>query len=141
VVRDGLRLILEQLEDIELVAVEADGRNGVRLVERLGPERVDVLVTDVGLPGLDGMEVTRRVKLISPTTHVLALTMYADDQHIRGLLDVGADGYLLKQAASDELADAIRAVARGETSSRPPSRGASQRRCTASASSGGSPHS
>jgi DNA-binding NarL/FixJ family response regulator len=115
VVRDGLRLILEQLEDIELVDVAADGRQGVRLVERLGPGEVDVLVTDIGLPGLDGMEVTRRVKLFSPSTHVLALTMHADDEHIRGLMDVGADGYLLKHAASEELADAIRAVARGET--------------------------
>jgi DNA-binding NarL/FixJ family response regulator len=114
VVRDGLRLILEQHEDIELVEIAADGRSGVRLVERLGPEGVDVLVTDVGLPGLDGVEVTHRVKLIAPNTRVLALTMYADDEHIRGLMDAGADGYLLKYVASEELADAIRAVARGE---------------------------
>jgi DNA-binding NarL/FixJ family response regulator len=115
VVRDGLRLILEQQEDIELVDTAADGRSGVRLVERLGSDGVDVVVTDVGLPGLDGAEVTHRVKLFSPNTRVLALTMYADDEHIRGLMDAGADGYLLKYAASDELADAIRAVARGET--------------------------
>jgi DNA-binding NarL/FixJ family response regulator len=115
VVRDGLRLILGRLADIDLVAVAADGGSGVRLVGRLGPDGVDVLVTDVGLPDIDGAEVTRRVKLFAPAIRVLALTMHADEAHVRALLDAGADGYLLKQAASAELAGAIRAVARGET--------------------------
>lgn len=114
IVRDGLRMILDDVEDIVLVGLASDGRGGVRLVERALAEGVDVVVTDIGLPDIDGMEVTRRIKLLSPGTRVIALTMHADDDHIRGLMDIGVDGYLLKQAAAEELVDAIRSVARGE---------------------------
>src|SRR4051794_36671959 len=119
VVRAGLRLILAHPADIAVVAEAADGAGGGRQVVRLGPGGVDVLVTDVGLPDMDGAEVTRRVKRFAPAIRVLALTMHADDAHVRALLDAGADGYLLKQAVAAELVEVIRAVARGETALSP----------------------
>jgi DNA-binding NarL/FixJ family response regulator len=114
VVRDGLRVILEEAEDIVLVGVAADGGSGIRLVEDSLRDGVDVVITDIGLPDIDGIEVTCRLKALMPAPRVLALTMYVDDAHVRGLLDAGVDGYLLKQAAADELTEAIHAVARGE---------------------------
>ena len=114
IVRDGLARLLGEEADICLVGVAADGRGGLRLVERAGGA-VDVVVTDVGLPDLDGAEVARRVKVAAPGARVVALTMHAGDDQVQGLLEAGADGYLLKQAAVGELVAAIRAVARGET--------------------------
>jgi two-component system, NarL family, response regulator NreC len=80
---------------------------------------VDVLVTDLGLPDLGGLEVARRAKALVPGLRVLLVTMYTGEEHVRGMLDAGADGYLLKQAAGRELPAAIRAVARGETALSP----------------------
>lgn len=116
IVREGLRLILEATPDLAVVGDAPDGEAGVRLFEQLrAGAGVDVVVTDLGLPGVDGLEVLRRIKAMCPATRVLILTMYADDEHIRGMLDLGADGYLLKQAAGQDLAAAIRTVARGES--------------------------
>lgn len=119
IVREGLKRILHDEADIEVVGDAAEGREGVRLFARYslddapgGP--VDVVVTDLSLPDIAGLEVVRRVKELRSTVRVLILTMHADDEYIRGMLDIGADGYLLKSAASHELAAAIRTVARGE---------------------------
>jgi len=119
IVRAGLRLILRDEADIEVVGDAADGREGVRLFARYslddaigGP--VDVVVTDLSLPDISGLDVIREVRELRPSTKILILTMYADDEHIRGMIEVGADGYILKSAASPELAAAIRTVARGE---------------------------
>jgi DNA-binding NarL/FixJ family response regulator len=118
-VREGLKRILHDAPDIEVVGDAAEGREGVRLFARYslddaegGP--VDVVVTDLSLPDIAGLEVVRRVKELRPAVRVLILTMHADDEYIRGMLEIGADGYLLKSAASHELAAAIRMVARGE---------------------------
>ena len=114
-VREGLKLILERTPHIEVRGEAAAGLDGVRLFERLAPEGdVDVVVTDLGLPDISGLEVTRRVKSAWRDARVLLLTMHEDDEHVRGMLDTGADGYLLKQSAAGELAGAIEVVARGE---------------------------
>ena len=116
IVRDGLRLILQGAPDLAVVGDAPDGERGLHLLERLGDAGgVAVVVTDLDLPGISGLEVLRRIKARRPAARVLLLTMHADDEHIRGMLELGADGYLLKQAAGHELAQAIRAVARGET--------------------------
>jgi DNA-binding NarL/FixJ family response regulator len=115
VVREGLKLILERTPHIEVRGEAAAGLDGVRLFKRLAPEGgIDVVVTDLGLPDVSGLEVARRVKAARPATRVLLLTMHEDDEYVGGMLDVGADGYLLKQSAAHELAGAIEAVARGE---------------------------
>ena len=116
IVREGLRLILHNTRDIEVVGEAADGRTGMGLFERLAADSgVDVVVTDLGLPDVSGLEITRQIKARHPGTRVLILTMHNDPEHIRGMIEIGADGYLLKQSAAQELAEAICAVARGET--------------------------
>ena len=116
IVREGVKLILQGAPNIEIVGEAVAGDQGVRLFERLvATDGVDVVVTDLGLPDISGLEVTRRIKALRPQTRVLLLTMHADDEHIRGMLEQGADGYLLKQAAGQELVEAITVVARGET--------------------------
>jgi DNA-binding NarL/FixJ family response regulator len=119
IVREGLKRILRDEPDIEVIGDAADGHEGIRLFARFsldsaqgGP--VDVVVTDLSLPDIAGLEVVRRVKELRSSVRVLILTMHADDEYIRGMLEIGADGYLLKTAASHELAEAIRTVARGE---------------------------
>jgi DNA-binding NarL/FixJ family response regulator len=120
IVREGLKLILQQAPDIAVLGEAGDGAGGLRLLQRLAAEGgVDVLVTDLGLPDLGGLEVARRAKALLPGLRVLLVTMYTGEEHIRGMLDAGADGYLLKQAAAQELPAAIRVVARGETALSP----------------------
>ena len=119
-VREGLKLILQQAPDIAVLGEAGDGAGGLRLLQRLAAEGgVDVLVTDLGLPDLSGLEVTRRAKALLPGLRVLLVTMYTGEEHIRGMLDAGADGYLLKQSAAQDLPEAIRVVARGETALSP----------------------
>lgn len=116
IVRAGLRLIFDQLPDVHVVGEAASGDDGVRLFERLQRhgDPVDVVVSDLGLPDFSGLEVSRRIKAQCPEARVLILSMYADQEHIAGLLDSGVDGYLLKLSSTTELAEGIRAVARGE---------------------------
>ncbi|HET8630130.1 MAG TPA: response regulator transcription factor [Thermomicrobiales bacterium] len=115
VIREGLKLLLARTPHLAVVGEAATGREGLELFARLAAAGgVDVVVTDLGLPDLDGLEVARRVKALRPAARVLFLTMHDDDAHVRGMLDVGADGYLLKDAAAGELVRAIEAVARGE---------------------------
>ena len=114
-VREGLTLLLEREPDLTVAGEAADGEAGLRRFARLAAEgQVDVVVTDVGLPGLDGLELTRRVKARAPGTPVVLLTMHDEDEYLRGMLAAGADGYVLKQAAGQHLCAAIRAVMRGE---------------------------
>lgn len=117
--RRGVRLILEDTPDIEVVGEAADGTTGLALFERLGAASVNVVITDLALPDISGLEVMRRVKAKHAEVAVLLLTMYADDEHIRGMIEAGADGYVLKQVAVDELIAAIRTVMRGETALSP----------------------
>ncbi len=111
VVRQGFRLILEAQPDLEIVGEASNGREAAELAARLRP---DVVVMDVAMPELSGIEATRRLGVESPRTRVLALSMHKDSVYVREILRAGARGYLLKDAIDRDLVAAIRAVARGE---------------------------
>jgi len=112
VVRKGIREFLEAEGDIVVVAEAADGAQAVLLVVE---HRPDVAVLDVQMPGMGGIEATRRIKAQCPAVRVLILTAYDDDPYIFALLHAGANGYILKTADSAELVRALRAVHRGES--------------------------
>jgi DNA-binding NarL/FixJ family response regulator len=112
VIRDGLGRLISALDDIELVGVAADG---VEAVERCAELAPDVVLMDLDMPRLDGIEATRRVLADHPGTAVLVLTSFSDRARILGAIDAGARGYLLKDVAADEVAAGIRAAARGES--------------------------
>jgi DNA-binding NarL/FixJ family response regulator len=107
IVRQGLRLLLEKEPDLEVVAEAEDGRTTVRLARELKP---GVIIMDVAMPGLNGIEATRQIISESPATKVIALSMYADRRFVVNMLKAGASGYLLKDCAFEELTRAIRAV-------------------------------
>jgi DNA-binding NarL/FixJ family response regulator len=111
VLREGMRNLLEKESDIEVVGEAGNGEEAVRLAEQLSP---DVALMDIVMPKMSGIEATRGIKQVSPTTAVLILTAYEDDRYIIGLLEAGAAGYLLKSSRSSELVGAIRAVHAGE---------------------------
>lgn len=115
IVREGLKLIINQMSDIRLVGDAGSGAEGLRLFEHLRhqDQTPNVVISDLGLPDFSGIEVARRVKEASPRTAVLILSMYADQEHIARILESGVDGYLLKQSTPEELADAIHAVCVG----------------------------
>ena len=114
-VREGLRLLLERTPDLAVVGEAADGEAGLRLFAHLAAAgAVDVLVTDIGLPGVDGLEVVRRAKALAPALPVVLLTMHDGDAYLRGMVEAGADGYVLKETTAQDLCAAIRAVMRGE---------------------------
>lgn len=116
IVREGIRLILESVTDITVVADAATGEQGLALFRRHRYQPgIDVVVTDFSLPDLDGLVVVRQIKGEAPATRILFLSMYHDTEYIRALLASGANGYLLKQSSARELPEAIRAVARDET--------------------------
>jgi DNA-binding NarL/FixJ family response regulator len=111
VVRGGLRALLATIEGIEVVGEAADGEEAVKEVQLLRP---DVLLVDIRMPRLDGVETTRRVRETVPGTAVLVLTMYDDDATVFTAMQAGARGYLLKGAEQEEIVGAIRAVAAGQ---------------------------
>ena len=111
VVREGLRAILELAGDIELLGEAVDGEDAVRLAGELRP---DVVLMDLRMPNVDGIEALKQIKARFPAVEVVILTTY-DDEHIVQGLRAGARGYLLKDAGRDVLFDAIRAAARGES--------------------------
>ena len=111
VVRSGLRLLLESQPDMVIIGEAENGEEAIRRTKELGP---DVVLMDIEMPGMNGIEAARQIKAQSPRTAVLALTMYEDDQYFFEMLRAGASGYVPKRAAPDELASAIRAVSRGE---------------------------
>jgi DNA-binding NarL/FixJ family response regulator len=111
-VRAGMRSILESLADIQIVGEGDSGNTAIQLTSQLRP---DVLILDINLPDINGMEVTRRLRAEGATTAILILTVLNDSPTIFGLFEAGASGYLLKDDALELLGNAIRAVARGET--------------------------
>lgn len=111
VVRQGFRMILAAQADMEIVGEASNGREAVELAERLRP---DVVVMDVAMPELNGIEATRRLVSSSPRTRVLALSMHKDSVYVREILRAGARGYLLKDAIDRDLLAAVRALGRGE---------------------------
>lgn len=111
VVRRGFGLILASHPDMEVIGEASNGREAVELAEQLQP---DVVVIDVTMPELNGIEGTRRIGEISPRSRVLALSMHRDAVYVREILKAGARGYLVKDADDDAFVDAVRAVARGD---------------------------
>ena len=111
VVREGTRQLLEQEPDIEIVGEAANGAEAVALVEGTSP---DVAIVDISMPVMSGIEATERIKAVKPSTAVLILTAYDDDQYVFALLAAGAAGYLLKDVPSAEVVRAVRSVHGGE---------------------------
>ncbi|QOY84976.1 response regulator [Paludibaculum fermentans] len=111
VVRQGFRRILESQADMEIVGEASNGREAIERATTLSP---DVVVMDVAMPELNGIEATRRLMESSPRTRVLALSMHKDAVYVREILRAGARGYLLKDAIDADLLAAVRAIARGE---------------------------
>jgi NarL family two-component system response regulator LiaR len=111
VVRQGLRTFLDLQEGVSVVGEAATGAEAVAMVEELLP---DVVLMDLVMPDLDGIEAARRIRDLSPTTKVIVLTSYAEDEKIFPAIKAGAAGYLLKDVEPDEIAEGIRRVQRGE---------------------------
>lgn len=112
VVRDGLRALLEKQPDMTVVAEASDGRDSIRLAEEQSP---DVVVMDIGMPSLNGIEATRRILAANPRTAVVMLSMHQDESYVLRSLKAGAKGYPLKDSLRGDVIDAIRAVAQGRS--------------------------
>ena len=112
IVRDGLRALLERQPDMEVVAEAGDGRECVQLAARHSP---DVVMMDVAMPDMNGIEAARRVIAESPDTAVVMLSMHRDESYVLRSLKAGAKGYLLKDSPRDDVLAAIRAVAQGRS--------------------------
>lgn len=110
--RAGLRALLSQDDDIEIVGESDNGRDAIRLIGALAP---NLVMTDLSMPGMNGMEAIRDIKRRYPDIRVLVLTIHKADEYILESLKAGADGYLLKDATHDELRVAIRSVLNGKT--------------------------
>lgn len=110
VVRQGLRALLSAEEDIEVIGEAENGRQAVMLARKTPP---DVVVMDVAMPLLNGLEATRQILKSVPTSKVLVLTSYGDDDCVSQMMEAGASGYLIKQTAANDLLKAIREVQRG----------------------------
>ncbi len=111
VVREGLRLLLNAQPDIQVVGEATTGREAVALARDVCP---DVAVLDISMPDLDGVQATSLIRAECPRTQVLILTMHESDAYFFRALEAGAGGYVLKKAASEDLINAVRAIARGE---------------------------
>jgi DNA-binding NarL/FixJ family response regulator len=111
-VREGTRQLLEAEGDLQVVAEAGDGEEAVQLAAEHSP---DVVLMDIALPKLSGLEATKQIKSLKPSTAILVLTAYDDEQHIFAFLEAGAAGYLLKDVSAADLVQAIRAVRAGES--------------------------
>lgn len=110
--RDGLRTLIEKEKGLEVIAEAENGRKAVKLAEKMAP---DIVVIDVSMPDMNGIEATRKIIGDSPAVKVIALSMHSDRRFVLGMLEAGASGYLLKDCAFAELAGAIRQVLAGNT--------------------------
>jgi NarL family two-component system response regulator LiaR len=111
ITRQGIRRVLEDAPGIQVVGEAGDGEEAVALAAATQP---DVIIMDIAMPKLNGIEATKQIKAVRPTTAVLILSAYDDDEYVFGLLEAGAAGYLLKTVSGDELIRAVRAVFGGE---------------------------
>ena len=111
ILRQGLRTLLEQEEDIHIVGEADNGRSSVKLAGELSP---DVIIMDVAMPDLNGIDATRRITEAEPKARVLALSMHSDGRYVKGMLQAGARGYILKDCAAEELTRAVRIVMAGQ---------------------------
>jgi NarL family two-component system response regulator LiaR len=110
--RQALKDVLEKQLDFEVVAEASDGEEAVKLAIEMIP---DVVIMDISMPNLNGLEATKQIKASHPSIAVLVLTVYSDSEHILSILQVGAGGYLTKSVYGDEVIHAVRALASGET--------------------------
>ena len=111
ILRQGIKALLDNQEGIEVVGEAKDGREAIKTIEELSP---DVILMDIAMPGLNGLEATRRIKKKFPKVKVVVLTMHANEEYIFQILNAGADGYLVKETAFQDLISAINAVHKGE---------------------------
>jgi DNA-binding NarL/FixJ family response regulator len=111
-VRAGIRALLAQLPDVQVVGEAGDGREALRMIEQLGP---DVLLMDIAMTGMNGLDATALAKQRLPNVKVIILSMHANEEYVMQALRAGATGYLLKDAASVELDLALKAAAAGQT--------------------------
>jgi two-component system, NarL family, response regulator NreC len=112
IVRAGLRHLLSQQEDIEVVGEAGDGRGAIKLAEHLAP---NIVIMDIAMPGLNGIDASSQILKSNPSTGVIILSMHEEEDYLLRALAVGVRGYLLKESAQAELLPAVRAVASGET--------------------------
>jgi two-component system response regulator NreC len=111
IVRAGLRMLFQAEPDVEIVGEAGNAQEALEAVQALQP---DVVLMDVAMPGMSGIEATRRIKEMQPEVAVLALTMHEDEQYFFEMLNAGASGYVPKRAAPDELTSSIRVVSQGD---------------------------
>ena len=112
IMRDGIRALLGLNEDIEIVGEASEGREAIEKTKELSP---DLVIMDIAMPGIDGLEATRRIKKQNPNVKVLILTQYNNKEYILSAVKAGAAGYLPKRALGSELVSAVRAIQRGES--------------------------
>jgi len=112
ILRDGICSLVKGYDDMEVVGEAADGRTAIRLVQELSP---DVVIMDISMPDLNGIDATRKIIADYPKVKIIALSMHYDKQFISEIFKAGASGYLIKDSAFDELEHAIRIVMDGKT--------------------------
>jgi DNA-binding NarL/FixJ family response regulator len=112
ILRDGLRALLSYYSEVEVVGEAEDGLQAIEAVERLAP---DVVLMDIAMPGMNGLEATRRIRQSHPSTRILVLTQYDDPRYVLPFLQAGVAGYVVKRALGSDLIDAVRAVSKGES--------------------------
>ena len=111
IVREGIRMILGEEPDFDVVGEAKDGREALELAQQLAP---DVIVMDISMPRMTGIEATPQIRRLCPGTRVLILTMHEEESYVFQLLRAGASGYVLKRAAAQDLVEAVRSASRGE---------------------------
>jgi NarL family two-component system response regulator LiaR len=110
-IRQALKILLQSETDMKIIA---EASNGLEAVEFAGKIRPDVIIMDIGMPLMNGLEATRQIKLKYPKIAILVLTVFTDDQHIFGILNAGAAGYLTKEVFGEDVIRGIRAIMNGE---------------------------
>jgi DNA-binding NarL/FixJ family response regulator len=111
IIREGLRSLLSSAKELDIVGEAGDGREAIRCIEKSKP---DLVLTDLSMPRMDGMDVIETIKKYSPQTKIIALTIHREEEYVLTTLKAGADGYVLKEASYPELIMAIRSVLKGK---------------------------
>jgi DNA-binding NarL/FixJ family response regulator len=112
ILRDGLRALLSYYPDVEVVGEAEDGLQAIQAVDSLSP---DVVLMDIAMPGMNGLEATRRIRQSHPDTRILVLTQYDDQRYVLPFVRAGVSGYVIKRALGSDLINAVRTVAKGDS--------------------------